>query len=205
MASSSITTLFLDVGGVLITNGWDRGLRRKAAEKFGLDYAEMDQRHHLTFDTYESGKLSLSEFWNRVVFYQPRAFTPEEFKQFVYGEYKPFPQMLDLVRQLKERHKVKTIVVSNEGREFTDYRIERFNLREIIDAFIVSSFVHLRKPDVDIYRMALDVAQTPPGQVAYLDDRLMFVEVARSLGIQAIHHKDYETTKAALAALGLTL
>ena len=50
--SSPLTTLFLDIGGVLLTNGWDRGIRVHASEKFGLDYKEMDERHHLTFDTY---------------------------------------------------------------------------------------------------------------------------------------------------------
>ncbi|MEJ2555063.1 MAG: HAD family phosphatase, partial [Anaerolineae bacterium] len=77
--SPSITTLFLDIGGVLLTNGWDHNMRRKAAEIFGLDYEEMNERHHLTFDTYEEGKLNLYEYLNRVIFYQERPFSLEEF------------------------------------------------------------------------------------------------------------------------------
>ena len=88
---SNITTLFLDIGGVLLTNGWDRNIRIRAAEKFGLDQDEMNERHHLTFDTYEEGKLSLDEYLHRVVFYQDRSFSPEEFKAFMYAQSQPFP------------------------------------------------------------------------------------------------------------------
>ena len=63
-----ITTLLLDIGGVLLTNGWGRNSRKLAAETFSLDHDDMEERHHLTFDTYEEGKLSLDEYLNRVVF-----------------------------------------------------------------------------------------------------------------------------------------
>ncbi len=199
----SITTLFLDVGGVLGTNGWDRGARERAAERFHLDRAEVDERHHLTFDTYEEGKLSLDEYLNRVIFYEPRPFTREEFKTFMFAESQPFPKMIDLVRNLKMRHHLKVAVVSNEGRELMTHRIRKFGLIEFVDFFIVSSFVHFRKPDADIFCIALDIAQTPAEQVAYIEDRPMFVDVARSLGIEGIRHTDFESTCTALARLGL--
>ena len=199
------TALFLDVGGVLLTNGWDRSMRRRAAETFGLDPAEMDERHHLTFDTYELGKLSLDEYLNRMVFYRERPFSREELKAFMFAQSQPFPQIIDLVRGLKRAHGLKVAVVSNEGRELTTYRIQKFGLSEFIDFFIASSFVYLRKPDADIYRMALDIAQVPIEQVAYIEDRLMFVEVAQGLGIRSIHHTGFESTRASLASLGLAL
>jgi len=199
------TALFLDVGGVLLTNGWDRSMRRRAAETFGLDPAEMDERHHLTFDTYELGKLSLDEYLNRMVFYRERPFSREELKAFMFAQSQPFPQMIDLVRGLKRAHGLKVAVVSNEGRELTTYRIQKFGLSEFIDFFIASSFVYLRKPDADIYRMALDIAQVPIEQVVYIEDRLMFVEVAQGLGIRSIHHTGFESTRASLASLGLAL
>ncbi len=205
MASTPITTLFLDIGGVLLTNGWDRDSRQRAAEKFGLDYDEMNERHHLTFDTYEVGKLSLDEYLSRVVFCQERPFSREDFKAFMFEQSKPFPDMIELVRDLKARHGLKVAVVSNEGRELTEYRIHRFELGSFIDFFIASSFVHYRKPDADIYRIALDLAQSQPDQVAYIEDRPLFVEVAGTLGIRGIHHIDYATTRAALQALGLAL
>jgi putative hydrolase of the HAD superfamily len=198
-----ISALFLDVGGVLLTNGWDRSMRERAAETFKIDYADMDERHHLIFDTYEEGKLSLDEYLHRVVFYQNRPFSGEEFKAFMFAQSQPYPQMIELVRGLKRSHGLKMAVVSNEGRELTVHRIQRFGLAEFVDFFIVSCFVHFRKPDADIYRIALDIAQVSPERVVYIEDRLMFVEVAQSLGIRGIHHTDYDSTRAALASLGL--
>ena len=128
-SGSSITTLFLDVGGVLLTNGWDRSMRRRAAEIYNLDHDEMNERHHLTFDTYEQGKLSLDTYLDRVVFYEKRPFTVEEFKEFMFDQSKPFPEMIDLICALKGRYKIRTAAVSNEGRELTQHRIKKFGLR----------------------------------------------------------------------------
>jgi putative hydrolase of the HAD superfamily len=200
-----ITTLFLDIGGVLLTNGWDRKSRTHAAEKFGLDYDEMNERHHLTFDTYEEGKLSLDEYLNRVVFYQERSFSREEFKEFMYAQSQPFPEMIELTRALKTQHGLQVAAVSNEGRELTVYRVEQFRLGRFIDFFISSCFVHYRKPDADMYRIALDIAQVRPDQVIYIDDRAMFVEVAQGLGIRGLLHKDYQTTQKAMDTMGLSL
>ena len=202
---SSITTLFLDIGGVLLTNGWDHNMRQKAAETFGFDYAEMNERHHLTFDTYEEGKLSLYQYLQRVIFYQERPFSLEEFKAFMFEQSQPYQEMMHLVCKLKEQYRLKIAAVSNEGRELTVYRIAEFDLGSFIDFFIASCFVHYRKPDEDIYRMALDVAQVPPEQVVYIEDRPMFVEVAQGLGIRGIVHKDLKSTQAALKSFGLAL
>jgi putative hydrolase of the HAD superfamily len=200
-----ITTLFLDLGGVLLTNGWDRHSRELAAQKFNLDRKEMDERHHLTFDTYEVGKLTLDQYLGRVIFYEKRDFTREEFRDFMFAQSKSFPEMIELIRNLKERYKLKIAVVNNEGRELNERRIQTFHLTEFVDFFISSCIVHVRKPDEDIYRIALDIAHVPPAQVAYLDDRHMFVQIAEGLGIHGIHHTDYDTTRTKFAKLGLTL
>jgi putative hydrolase of the HAD superfamily len=203
--SSSITTLFLDIGGVLLTNGWDHNVRKRAADKFGLDLDEINERHHLTFDTYEEGKLSLDEYLNRIVFYQERSFSREDFKAFMYAQSQPFPEMIELMRGLKTQHSLQVAAISNEGRELTIYRVQQFKLGTFIDFFISSCFVHYRKPDADMYRIALDIAQVSPQQVIYIDDRPMFVEVAQDLEIRGILHKGYETTQKALEAMGLSL
>jgi putative hydrolase of the HAD superfamily len=202
---SSITTLFLDIGGVLLTNGWDHNMRQKAAQTFNLDYKEMNERHHLTFDTYEEGKLSLYEYLKRVIFYEERPFSLEEFKAFMFEQSQPYQEMMDLVCNLKERYGLKIAAVSNEGRELTVYRIAKFDLGSFIDFYISSCFVHYRKPDEDIYRIALDIAQVPPEHVLYIEDRPMFVEVAQGLGIRGIVHKDLEATRSALKGFGLAL
>ena len=205
MKSSDITTLFLDIGGVLLTNGWDRSTRRRAAETYNLDYEEMNERHHLTFDTYEEGKLRLDEYLHRVVFYEKRTFSLDDFRNFMLQQSRPYPEMIELIRTVKSRYKLKVVAVSNEGRELATHRTEKFKLGDIIDVFVVSSFVHFRKPDDDIYRIALDIAQVPPPRVVYLEDRAMFVEVAQTLGIKGIQHVSYEKTKVAFSSFGLAL
>ncbi len=200
-----VSTLFLDVGNVLLTNGWDHTMRGRAAETFHFDRAEMEERHHLTFGTYEEGKLSLDEYLDRILFYEPRPFTKGDFVDFMFKQSQPFPDMIDLIRGLKTKYGLKVAIVSNEGRELAVYRIRKFNLGAFVDFFIFSSFVHFRKPDIDIYRVALDIAQVQPGQIVYIEDREMFVDIAKSLGILAIKQRDCRTTRAELAALGLVL
>jgi putative hydrolase of the HAD superfamily len=200
-----ITTLFVDIGGVLLTNGWDHVARKRAAERFQLDEEEMAERHHLTFDTFEEGKLSLDEYLDRIVFYEPRPFTKQAFKDFMFTQSRPYPEMIELVHNLKMRYGLKVAAISNEGRELTVYRIQNFELNKIIEFFISSCFVHIRKPDEDIYKLALDVAQAQPEQVVYIEDRPMFVDVAKTLGIHGILHKDLASTISKLNELGAIL
>jgi putative hydrolase of the HAD superfamily len=142
---------------------------------------------------------------NRVVFYRDRSFSREEFKTFMYAQSQPFPEMIELIGGLKTQHGLQVAAVSNEGRELTMYRIQQYNLGAVIDFFISSCFVHFRKPDEDMYRIALDIAQARPERVVYIDDRPMFVEVARGLGIEGIIHTGSKTTRTALEGLGLIL
>ena len=200
-----VTTLFVDIGGVLLSNGWGLASRQLAATTFGLDAAAMELRHHLVFSTYELGHLSLADYLRHVVFYQPRSFSAADFQEFMFAQSQPYPDMLALVRQLKATHHLKIVVVSNEGRELNAHRIQAFVLAEFVDFFVSSSFVHLSKPDVAIFRLALDQAQTPASQVLYLDDQPLLVDVAAGLGIRGICHKAYATTCAQLAAFGLSL
>ena len=146
--AGEVTTLFLDVGGVLLSKGWGHESRALAAQRFGLDPAEMQQRHNLTFDTYEVGKLSLDEYLDRTVFYQPRPFTRDQFREFIFAQSQPHPEMIELVCKLKRRHALKIAVVNNEGRELNSHRIRAFKLGAFADFFISSCFVHFRKPDV---------------------------------------------------------
>jgi putative hydrolase of the HAD superfamily len=205
VSATPITHLFLDIGGVLLTNGWDRHCRREAAQKFGLNLEDLNDRHKMSFDTYEEGKLSLDTYLNQVVFNQERPFTREEFKGFMFAQSKPKAEMINLMSGLKGKHRLKTAAISNEGRELTIHRIQKFDLAAFIDFFVSSCFVHFRKPDVDMYRMALDISQAEPARSVYIDDRALFVEIAQSLGITGIHHTDFGVTRNALEDLGLTL
>ncbi len=195
----------MDVGGVLLTNGWDHVERKRVAKHFKLDWAEMDERHRLVFETHEEGKLSFEEYLGWVVFYEKRPFTRNQFRDFMFAQSKPFPKMLDLVAQLKKQHGLKIVVVSNESREVNAYRIRTFKLDRLVDTFISSCFVQMRKPDIKIFELALDLAQTAPAQAIFLDNTPMFVQIADRLGMQGILHVDYESTRAKLTALGLQI
>ncbi|MGD1148858.1 MAG: HAD family phosphatase [Thermoanaerobaculaceae bacterium] len=201
--TTSISCVFLDIGGVLLTDGWDHHARRRAAKTFKLELAEMEDRHHLTFDTYEEGRLTLKEYLDRVVFYQRRPFTRAQFRRFMFAQSKSYPEMIELFAQLKVRHKLKIAVVSNEARELNSHRIRKFNLGRFVDFFISSCFVHVRKPDAEIFRIALDIAQVAARKVLYIENTPMFVQVAQGLGIRSILHTDYRSTCAKLASFGL--
>ena len=198
-----ITCLFLDIGGILLTDGWDHRARKRAAAHFKFGWAEMEERHRLTFGAYEEGKLSLDEYLTRALFYQKRAFTRAQFRRFMFAQSKPYPDTIALIERLKSRHGLKIAVVSNEGRELNAYRIRKFRLDRFVDFFISSCFVHIRKPDADIFRLALDIAQTPAEQVAYIENTAMFVQIAEGLGIRSILHTDCASTQEQLAEMGL--
>jgi len=113
--------------------------------------------------------------------------------------------MIELVAQLKIRYGLKIAAVSNEARELNSHRIRKFKLNRLFDFFISSCFVHLRKPDADIFRLALDVAQASSRQVVYIENTPMFVQVAEGLGIRSILHTDYRSTREKLVSFGLHL
>jgi putative hydrolase of the HAD superfamily len=201
--TTAITCVFVDIGGVLLTNGWDHHARRRAAKRFKLAWAEMEDRHQLNFATYEDGKLTLEEYLDRVVFFQKRPFTRAEFRRFMFAQSKPHPQMIELLRKIKTKYGLKIAVVSNEARELNAYRIRKFKLDGFVDFFVSSCFVHFHKPDADIFRLALDIAQTPARQIVYIENTPLFVRIAEDLGIRGILHKDYKSTSAKLASFGL--
>jgi putative hydrolase of the HAD superfamily len=203
-SAPAIACVFIDIGGVLLTDGWVHHARKRAARAFKLNWAEMEERHHLVFETYEEGKLTLAEYLDRVVFYQKHEFTRAQWRRFMFAQSKPYPKMIELIARLKARHRLKIAVVSNEGRELNAYRIHKFNLGPLVDLFVSSCFVHVRKPDVVMFRLALDIAQVSPRDAIYINNTAMFTEIAQGLGIRSVLHTDYPSTRAKLAAFGLT-
>jgi len=200
---AGIKYLFVDIGGVLLTDGWGHSSRKLAVKEFGLDPEETEKRHSQAFETYEEGKLTITEYLNWVVFYEKRSFTQARFRKFIFSQSEPYPQMIELIRRLKAKYALKIVAVSNEARELNAYRIRTFKLNGFIDFFISSCFVHLRKPDADIFRLALDAAQAPVRQIVYIENTPMFVKIAEKLGIRSILHTDYKSTCAKLASFGL--
>ena len=201
--SIPISTLFVDIGGVMLTDGWSHEFRKLAVKKFHLNQEELEDRHGMVFETFELDKLTIEEYLNLVVFYERRSFTPAQFREFMFARSESYPEMIGLIRQLKAKYGLKIVVVSNEARELNAHRIQKFRLDEFVDAFISSCFVGLRKPDAAIFRLALDIAQVPAEQVVYIENTPMFVQIAESMGIRSIWHTDYESTCEKLVLFGL--
>ncbi len=196
-----IRALFWDVGGVLLTNAWDHEERDVAVERFLLSKDEFETRHKEMVPLFEEGRLTLEEYLNRVVFYQPRTFSREEFKQFMFSLSKPKSQSLELARSLAGKYFMGTI--NNESRELNQYRIQNFNLAEYFDVFVSSCYVGLRKPDERIYKLALDLTQHVAPECCFIDDRPANVEGAAKAGFATVLMKDPQQLRRDLQAIGV--
>jgi putative hydrolase of the HAD superfamily len=198
-----IKALFWDVGGVLLSNAWDHTQRDQALQKFQLERSEFAERHELVASSFERGKISLDEYLDRTVFYRPRAFTREEFKDYMYSLSLADDRCLAFARGLAASGKYLMGTINNESRELNSYRIEKFGLRSIFRVFVSSCFVGLRKPEEAIYRLALDLTQQAPEECCFIDDRPLNLEVARRLGMHTIEMDAVEQLSADLRKLGV--
>lgn len=201
MQLPDIKIIFLDIGGVLLNNGWGHESRQKAAQVFHLDFAEMDTLHHFIFNVYEINSITLDEYLDRVVFNHQRAFTKEQFKKFMFAQSEELPGMLQWLKEWKKDCGFRIISINNEGKELNDFRIKKFGLHQCFDAFISSCEVRMRKPDPGIFFLAMGIAQASPEECIYFDDRLMLTQTAQNLGIRSIHHQDFTATKKILEDL----
>jgi putative hydrolase of the HAD superfamily len=197
-----IKILFSDIGGVLLTNGWGHESRMAAAEKFKIDYEEMNILHNFIFNVYEIGKISLDDYLNTAIFNKQRDFSKEEFINFMYEQSQVLADTPPWFIDWKRKHEhVKIISLNNEPRELNQYRIQKFKLHDFFDAFVTSCEVGMRKPDPGIYLLGLGIAQARPEDCIYFDDRYMLVQAAKKTGIQAFHHTSFENTRKIMESL----
>jgi len=201
MKKDETKVIFLDIGGVLLSNGWGHESRQKAAEKFGLDYEEMDALHHFIFNVYEIGRISFDDYLDTVVFNHTRDFTKEHLKAFIFSQSTELPDMLQWFKEWKQTCGFRIISINNEGKELNDYRIKTFGLHQCFDAFVSSCEVGMRKPDPGIFKLAMGIAQVSPQECLYFDDRTLLVQAAQKLGVQSFHHQDFPSTKKILEGL----
>ena len=181
-----IKAIFWDVGGVLLTNAWDRSQRQAALEHFKLDEEEFADRHEMVASSFERGKIGLEDYLDRTIFYRSRSFSRDEFRQYIFSLSQPNTEALAFARQLAESKKYLMGTINNESRDLNLYRIEKFGLRSIFSLFISSCFVGLRKPEPDIYRLALEITQKAPEECCFIDDRSINLESAKRLGMHTI-------------------
>ena len=201
-----VQTLFLDIGGVLGTNGWDTAARREAAALFNYDFDAFETRHKRLFDLYETGHLTLSEYLRGTVFFVPRAFSEETYAEFIRSKSVPWAANIAYFQALKARHNLRGFAVNTEGRELNDYRLASFGFGDLFDATVSSCYVGMRKPDPRLYRLAADLSQTALGNILVIDDRPEFTELAAALGLTSHRYESLAATQAALETqFGLTL
>ena len=202
---SAIRAIFWDVGGVLLTNAWDRVERSAALEHFHLDLDEFHDRHEMVVSSFERGKITLDEYLDRTVFYRPRPFTRDAFRDYMFSLSQPFPEVLQFAQGLADSGKYFMGTINNESRELNNYRIETFGLRKIFQVFVSSCFVGFRKPERDIYRLALEITQIPAEECCFIDDRALNLECAAKLGMQTIEMQQLEQLRGDLAKLGVNV
>jgi len=198
-----IKVIFCDLGGVLLTNGWDHAERGVAVQHFKLDLVEFSKRHEMVFSGYEEGKMTMDDYLHFTVFHIPRPFSKADFKSFMKEQSKKLPDMLEALGRVKKKNNVRVFCLSNEGRELGDYRIRKFKLRTIMDTFIVSGFVGMRKPSLELYNLAINLAQVKPDEALYIDDREVLIEAGQLAGLATICHKSPEETLKEMEKYGL--
>ena len=200
-----IKALFWDIGGVLLSNAWDRTQRAAALQKFKLDEIEFHDRHEMLVSSFERGKIDLAEYLDRTVFYRERPFTREEFINFIYSLSQPNQDALNFARKLAQSRKYLMSTINNESRDLNLYRIREFGLREIFSLFVSSCYVGLRKPEIGIYQLALEISQQSPDQTCFIDDRELNLESAAKLGMHTIRMEKATQVQEALAKLGVVV
>lgn len=200
----AIRALFWDIGGVLLSNAWDREQRIQALEHFHLDSEEFQGRHEMVVSSFERGKLTLDEYLDRTVFYRERPFTREAFREVMLSLSRPFPENLAFAQSLADSGKYLMCTINNESRDLNYYRMDKFGLRTIFRLFVSSCFVGLRKPERDIYRLAIEITQVRPEDCCFIDDRALNLECAKQMGLHTVQMKGLEYLRAELAKLGVS-
>jgi len=198
-----ITTLFWDIGGVIATNGWDHNSRNAAVATFHLDVEDFRDRHDLSFPSFDAGNISLNEYLDRTLFYRPRPFTREDFIAFMYAQSREFPESRAILDAVTKSGKYFIGAINNEPLELNQYRIEKFNLRRNFEVFFSSCYVHSRKPEDLIFKVALAVTQRPPQNCLFIDDRPLNLEAPRRLGMNPIHFQNPEQLRKDLKTFGV--
>ena len=198
-----ITTLFWDIGGVILTNGRDRESRKEAAAAFRLDWEEFQERHDLSFPAFDTGQITLNEYLKRTLFYRARSFTREEFTAFMFAQSREYPEVRAILDKVTASGKYFVGAINNEPLELNQYRIEAFHLRRNFLVFFSSCYVRSRKPEEAIFRVALEVTQRAPEQCLFIDDRALNLENPRRLGMNTIHHQNADQLRSELGKFGV--
>jgi putative hydrolase of the HAD superfamily len=200
---AEITTIFFDIGGVILSNAWDTPARRRAVEHFGLEEHEFQTRHEMLKTAFETGRMTLDDYIRKTVFHRSRSFSTEEFREFMFAQSTLMPATLGLVERLARQGRYRLFTLNNESRELHEYRVKAFGLDKYFQAFLTSCYLGLAKPDEDIFLAALGITHCDRERALFIDDRALNVEPALALGLNAILFRDLDLLREELAARGV--
>lgn len=200
---AEVPTLFFDLGGVVLTNAWDTGARRRAAETFGFDYQEFQTRHEMLKTAFETGRLTLNGYIHKAVFHRSRTFSPEDFKAFMFSQSQLLGDTLEWLRSLAAMRKYRLFTLNNESRELHEYRVRTFRLDTVFECFFTSCYLGQAKPDEGIYLNALGIAGCSKHKAVFIDDRALNVEPALALGLHAVQFQGLDDLKNQLKVHGV--
>ncbi|MGA9069043.1 MAG: HAD-IA family hydrolase [Terracidiphilus sp.] len=179
--------ILFDVGGVLLTNGWDAGERAIVLERFGLDRAEFEARHTLSYRAWEIGSIPIQAYLDATVFYEPRNFTREDFFAAICAGSKLLPDgAIDILEEIAASDHCLVGALNNEARETNEFRFRHFGLRKLFKLALSSCYLGLRKPDAAFYQRALDILGRPAERILFIDDRAENVAAATAAGMNAL-------------------
>ncbi len=200
---SKLTTLFWDIGGVILSNGWDEAITERAARVFQFDLGDFQVRHRISFPDYEKGEMTLDAYLDHAIFYRARDFTKSQLVEFMFAQ---STEMLDsrvVLDELSAAGDHFMATLNNEGMELNRYRIQEFDLQRNFSAFLTSCFLGVRKPDVAMYERALGITQCVPEECLFIDDRISNIEGARRAGLRCIHFQSAPQLRAELVQHGV--
>lgn len=207
-AVSEIKTIFWDIGGVLLTNGWDINQRARVLTALGVDLPAYEAVHEDVNYYWERGLISAQDFFEQTVLEtNPQLnLSFDHLWQLVCAESKVLHQeCFDILAALKRADRYHLATLNNESRELNRHRLNAFHLRRFFDYFICSGYVHEMKPLPDIYRAAIDISGFAPETALFIDDKQENCAAARALDMQAIHFESPAQLRASLIQLGIAV
>jgi putative hydrolase of the HAD superfamily len=201
---SPFDVILFDVGGVLLTNGWDHRERAVVAKQFSLDLTEFETRHAAHYDAWERDSVNVNAYLDTTVFYEPRSFSKEAFFDAICAQSVEIPDgALGVLHEVATTCNCIVGALNNEARETNDYRFEKFGLRDLFDVALSSCYLGLRKPETAIYKRALDIVGRPAERVLFIDDRAENVAGATGVGMKGIVFKGAGELRSELVGLGV--
>jgi putative hydrolase of the HAD superfamily len=196
--------ILFDVGGVLLTNGWDHCEREHVLDRFHVDKAAFETRHARLNDPWERDAISMQEYLDEVLFYEPRSFTREDFVTAICEESAVLSDSgIGILEELAASGKCMLGALNNEARVPNDYRFHTFGLRNYFDVTLSSCYLGLRKPHREIYDRAVDILSRPADRILFIDDRPENVAAALAVGMKAIQFSGAEPLRRELETLGV--